>query len=221
MSNYMNSYPYITTTSVRLKKNPTMLAASNFDTYTKYNPNYDTVTLNDLAKFKSLSIKGLYDVANYPYYTYFEGFETYLPQRNEQPFPSEFDTNSFRRYKMIRKPMQPIDLEFNDKRMLDDQIYYSKKSLITDGDSNSISNSITNSIKNPINVTEQNQMNDNILLRKLSTRPFDYLNRPGSVMNLNIPFESDENFNKITSDKKDSKRNTDKTRSVSLRDVAL
>jgi len=241
MSNYMiqrdafSAYPYITTTSLRLKKNPTAIlptvATSNFDTFTKYNTNHDTMTLNDLAKFKSLSVKGLYDMApNYPYYTYFEGFETHLPQRTDAiAFPSEFDTNSFRRYKMIRKPMQPIDLEFNnDKKMIDEQ-YYSKKSLVNELDSqsisNSINNSIMNSIGNQINMMEQNQFNqfnDNVVqLRQLSTRPFDYLRRPGSVMNLTIPYEADENYNNIMNERKDSKR-SNKSKSVnSLRDVAL
>ena len=235
MSSYMNTrdafsaYPYITTTSLRLKTNPTILtaaSASNFDTYTKYNPNYDTMTLNDLAKFKSLSVKGLYDLGTYPYYTYLEGFETHLPSRTDHLFPSEFDTNSFRRYKMIRKPVQPIELDLNDRKMIEDQ-YYSKKSLANELDSNSICNSINNSMNNSIahsvNMVEQNQMNDNVVLRQLATRPFDYLNRPGSVMNLAIPYESDENFNNIVNENKDAfKKSSDQTKSVhSLRDVAL
>ena len=127
---------------------------------------------------------------------------------------------------MIRKPVQPIELDLNDRKMIEDQ-YYSKKSLANELDSNSICNSINNSMNNSIahsvNMVEQNQMNDNVVLRQLATRPFDYLNRPGSVMNLAIPYESDENFNNIVNENKDAfKKSSDQTKSVhSLRDVAL
>src|SRR4051812_35111805 len=115
MSNYLNvrdgfaGYPHLST--LRLGNNQAF-----FDTLSKYNGSFDTLTLNELGKFKSLSVRGLYDTASfYPYYSYFEDYEQQLRRGEQLPFPSEFDTNSFRRYKMIRKPIDP---ELNDKKLI-------------------------------------------------------------------------------------------------------
>ena len=223
MSNYLtardgfSAYPHITT--LRLTKHPTFLAKnSNFDTFTKYNSSFDTMTLNDLNKFKSLSIRGLYDPAaasyhppaSLPYYGYYEDYDA----RRGDPltFPSEFDTNSFRRYKMIRKPIDP---ELNDKKLIEElkeQHYYNSKK----GSTLQV-NELDAADSNQLSV---NSLTSNVVLRQLATKPFDYLNRPGSVMNLTIPFESDENCN-IINEKLDSPKKGRDNNANSLRDVAL
>ena len=254
MSSYMSSrdafsaYPHITT--LRLTKNPTFLTKnhnSNFDTFTNQY-NQSSMSLNDLNKLKSLNIKSFYEAAGYPYYAYFpEDYDAYL-RRADQAFPSEFDTNSFRRYKMIRKP---IDMDLNEQKLIDelnlkDQYFQNNKGAPVN-ENDSINNSInlehnnqtynqlnnhqmnnhhqsTNQFNNQLN----NQFNNNVILRPLNTRPFDYLNRPGSVMNLTRPFESDEidlnhNLNNKINEKKDLKKTISQMekKSSSLRDVAL
>lgn len=222
MSNYISArdgfsaYPHLTT--LRLTKNPTFLSKnSNFDTFTKYNSSFDT--LNDLHKFKSLSVRGLYEAtaasSYHPYYSYFEDYDSQLRRGDPLPFPSEFDTNSFRRYKMIRKPIDP---ELNDKKLIEElkeQHYYNSKkgSTLQVNDLDSVSHS-TGVDPSQLSVTS------NVVLRQLATRPFDYLNRPGSVMNLTIPFEADENCN-IISEKNDSPKKSRDKSANSLRDVAL
>lgn len=222
MSNYISArdgfsgYPHLTT--LRLTNPPFLTKAhSNFDTFTKYNSSFDTMTLNDLHKFKSLSVRGLYDAASFqhPYYTCFEDYDPLRRAGDPLPFPSEFDTNSFRRYKLIRKPIDP---ELNDKKLIEElkeQHYYTnrKGSTLQVNDLDTASHS-TGVDPNQLSV------NSNVVLRQLATKPFDYLNRPGSVMNLTIPFEEDENCN-IINEKGDSpKKGRDKSAN-SLRDVAL
>lgn len=226
MSSYLNArdtfsgYPHLTTL---LRKNPpTFLTKnSNFDTFTKYHSGFDTMTLNDRNKFQSLSVRGLCDPASFhQYYSYFEEYDA---RRGEpQPFPSEFDTNSFRRYKMIRKPIDP---ELNDKKLIEElkeQHYYNSKkgsTLAVNDQLDTVSHS-TGVDPGQLSVNSVNSHHSNVVLRQLATKPFDYLNRPGSVMNLTKSFESDENCN-IIDDKTDSPKKGRDKNANSLRDIAL
>lgn len=235
-----------------------MAKNSNFDTFTKYNSSFDTMTLNDLNKFKNLTVKGLYEsYSHHPYYTYFEDYDAQQNLHRNQAFPSEFDTSSFRslsRYKMIRKP---INLDSNEIKIIDelkDQFQNKKNSSIYHTTETHSTNNLSGiEQNNQLNLSQSqlglnkfglnqtgfssqlglnqlglnrlsfnSQLNNNIVLRQLATKPFDYLNRPGSVMNLTIPYESDENYNNLMNEttKDTLKKNTDKS-VHSLRDVAL
>lgn len=219
-STAFSTYPYITTTSLRPNKNAAFFTntAANFDTYTrsKYNPNFGSFSLNDLAKIKNLSVKGLSNLPAYPYYTYFEEFDSQL-NRNDHLFPSEFDTNSYRKYKMIRKPLG-LDIDLNENKEHLKNHYYtgSKKS----------SPALSEMRLNSINYEQQQSqvgLNENVVLRQLATRPFDYLNRPGSVMNLTKvhQFDENENFSNLINENKDNRKSKKDGLSTSLRDVAL